>query len=511
MKRENAKRRSNWLALMSGIALLGALSTTPASAQKAMTADLVVIGAGGSGMSAARQAQMSGVKDIVVLEKQPIIGGTSNFCEGMFAVESSEQTHVGIGITREYAFRFMMDYSHWRADPRILRAFINKSAESIDWMKTNGVKFKYVAAVTPGAPLTWHVFDGLCKGTVAKLAANFKDGGGQILTSTPGKSLIKDKGAVVGVVAEQDGQPLNIRAKAVIIATGGYANSKEMLAKYTNWPETAPIGNIGKTGDGLLMAWAAGADHDDNMGLLQSNRPGLPGYGHSSHLMGAARQPYLWVDSTGRRYFDETLQTNWPFAANALAKAGGKAISIFDETTRKHLVESHGVDTPNGEWLHVGDKLTKFDEEFKKELATGKNNVILANSVDELAQKAGLDLAVLKQTIDEANEAADTRTDSLFYKNPKFLRSFKTPPFYAVRMFPTMLGTLGGIRISDKMEAVDKDRKPVPGLYAVGTDSIGGLFGDSYDLVLAGSTMGFAVMSGRIAGENAAKYIATIK
>jgi fumarate reductase flavoprotein subunit len=495
--------------LASGLALLAAAPFTQASAQKSMTVDLVVVGAGSSGNAAARQAQMSGVQNIVLLEKQAAIGGTGNFCEGMFAAESSLQAHVGIVMTRETAFRTMMEYSHWKANPRLVRAFVDKSAESIEWMKTNGISFKYVAATTPGAPMTWHIFDGLCKKAVNTLATKFTENGGKILTKTPGKSLIRENGKVVGVIAEQDGQPLEIRAKAVIIATGGYANSKELMTKYTNYPDTIPIGNIGKDGDGIKMAWAAGAA-EEGMGVLQTYRPGLPKYLANSNLMAAARQPYLWVDHNGFRFTDETIQSNWPFAGNALVKSGGTAISVFDADTRKLLVETSGIEQPMGEYLHAGSKLTTFDEELQKEIATGNNKAFIANSIDELAQKVGADAAVLKETIAQNNAFAEQRADGQFFKDPKFLRPVKTPPFYAVKLYPTMLGTLGGVRVNEKLEAVDKNSRPVPGLYVVGNDA-GGLYGDTYDLLMSGSTMGFAVNSGRIAGENAAKYIAAAK
>ena len=418
------------LLLTGAVALLAAVPFAPASAQKTMTADIVVVGAGGSGISAARQAQMLGAKNIVVLEKQPAIGGTTNYCEGMFAVESSLQSRVGIVVTREQAFRTMMDYSHWKANPRLVRAFVDKSAESIEWMKENGVAFKYVAATTPGAPMTWHVFDGLCKKALNTLATKFTESGGKILTKTPGKSLLKEKDRVAGVIAEQEGQALEIRAKAVIIATGGYANSKELLTKYADYPDTIPVGNIGKDGDGIKMAWAVGAA-EEGMGVLQTYRPGLPKYLAASNLLAAARQPYLWVDKNGRRFMDELIQTNWPFAGNALVKAGGTAISIFDADTRKFMVETNGVETPVGEFIHVGTKLTKFDDELQKEIAGGNNKAFVVNSIGELAQKLSIDVAILKETIAQNNDFAATRSDGQFFKPGKYMRPVKTPPFYA--------------------------------------------------------------------------------
>jgi fumarate reductase flavoprotein subunit len=504
--RMNMQRR---ILLLAGLTMSIGLQSSAASADKAMTADLVVVGAGASGLSAARQAQMSGIKNVVVLEKQPVTGGTGNFCEGVFAAESNMQSRVGIVVTKEHAFRAMMDYSHWKANPRIVRAFVDKAAETIEWLKGNGVGFQYVAATNPGTPMTWHVFDGLCKKAFATLATRVKENGGTILTKTPGKSLIIDNGKVVGIVAEQEGERLDIRAKAVIVATGGYANSKELLKKYAPYPDTIPVGNIGKDGDGIKMAWAAGAA-EENMGVLQMYRAGLPKHGPASHLMAAARHPYLWLDVNGRRYTDETITTNWPFAGNAQIKFGGIMISIFDEATRKYLVEEHGTDVPFGEFIHKGDKLTKFDAELKLEMKTTPDAIAIADSIDGLAQKLAIDPVVLKETIAQNNEFYDKREDGQFFKNPKYFRPVKTPPFYALKLKPMMLGTLGGVSIDEKMQAVDKQRKAIPGLYVVGNDA-GGMYGDTYDLLMPGTTAGFAVNSGRIAAENATKYIAAAK
>jgi fumarate reductase flavoprotein subunit len=106
-------------------------------------------------------------------------------------------------------------------------------------------------------------------------------------------------------------------------------------------------------------------------------------------------------------------------------------------------------------------------------------------------------------------KAGEAGHDALFNKNPKYLRPIKQPKFYAGRIFPSAYGSLGGIRINYKMEVLGKDYKVIPGLYAAGTDA-NNLYGDTYIFALAGNTMGFAVNSGRMAGENAAEYLKSI-
>jgi fumarate reductase flavoprotein subunit len=507
-KMENKKRKKCWQITIFTF-LLGLMLCFPANAERVLNADIVIVGAGAAGTAAGLEAVLSGAK-VIMLEKQKITGGTANFSEGPFAAESKLQARVGIVVTKDFAFKYMMDYSHWLANPRLVRAFVNKSAETIDWLMAQGVKFEFVGATNPGGPMTWHVVQGLGKNLMKILQEKYQAAGGQVLLETPGKSLIKENGRVVGVIAtNKSGETIRVQAKAVIVATGGYANNKEMLQKYfPAFPEIIPIGNIGKDGDGIKMAWAAGAAKE-GLGVMQTYRLGVPGYGLASHLNAAYSQPVLFVDKKGRRFMDESLSTNWPFAGNAGIKAGGIAYSIFDAA----ILESYkkvGIPVPaGGQYTPAWTKLTKFDEEFKKELESNRGYVFIADSIQDLARQLSMDPQVLIATIEENNHYAKMHIDPLFGKDGKFMRVISQPPFYAVKIQPRSLGTLGGVKINEKIEAVDENGDPIPGLYVAGSDA-GGLYGDTYDLMMAGSTLGFALNSGRIAAENALKYIKTM-
>ena len=127
----------------------------------------------------------------------------------------------------------------------------------------------------------------------------------------------------------------------------------------------------------------------------------------------------------------------------------------------------------------------------------------------ELAEKAGINYDNLKNTIDVYNRACETGRDELFHKNAKYLRPIKKPRFYAGRLFPGAIGSLGGIKINHRTEILTKNDETIPGLYAAGTDA-NALHGDSYAFILPGNTLGFALNSGRIAGENAAEYVKSV-
>jgi fumarate reductase flavoprotein subunit len=129
----------------------------------------------------------------------------------------------------------------------------------------------------------------------------------------------------------------------------------------------------------------------------------------------------------------------------------------------------------------------------------------VAESIEELAEKAGIDPEGLKSTVKEYNEYCEKGFDPIFNKSHHLLRPIKAPKFYAGKLLPGAYGSLGGIKINDKTEVLNKEWKKIPGLYAAGTDACS-IYGDSYVFVLPGNTMGFALNSGRIAGEKAAEY-----
>lgn len=501
--------------------VVAATWTHPVIAEKTMSADVVIVGGGTSGLAAGVQALQGGAK-VIILEKQPKVGGTGNFCEGLFAAESRLQKRIGINVSKEFAFKMIMDYSHWKANGALVKAFVDKSAETLDWLDDLGVKIEYVGVGGFGGPLTWHVIapgpdypdkdpkDHHCARMIKVFNQYILDHGGTVLTDTPGTDLIQEDGKIVGVIGkDKAGESIKVNAKAVILSTGGFANNKEMMKKYVkDYPEVIPVGQIGKDGDGIRMAENAGAALE-GMSTVEAYRPGLAGFHPADQMIALAVQPYFWVGPNAERYTDESNVEFWPSSGNALVRIGGTAYSIYDDATRKLAVE-HGIEMPLGEWVLQGTKLTKWEESFAKELARKRGNVFKADTIADLAKQIGLDPSVLKTSVEKMNTAAATRLDTQFNKNPKYLRPVSTPPFYATKLLPRHLGTLGGVRISSRTEAVDAKGVKIPGLYATGTDA-GGMYGDSYDLMLGGGTAGFAVNSGRIAAENALVYAGITK
>ena len=136
----------------------------------------------------------------------------------------------------------------------------------------------------------------------------------------------------------------------------------------------------------------------------------------------------------------------------------------------------------------------------------GRRHLPLDPPLDDLAAQTGIDAAALKATVEEYNIACDTGRDGVFHKRALYLRPLREPPFYASTVRLGGYGSLGGIKINHRTEVVTKDQDVIPGLYAAGTDACA-VYADSYVFVLPGNTMGFALNSGRMAGENAADYV----
>jgi fumarate reductase flavoprotein subunit len=473
--------------------------------------DVVVIGAGASGLAAALTAAEGGAR-VILFEKQRSMGGSSNFFEGVFAVESDMQRHNYITYSRNQAFKNLMEYSHWRANARLVRAFVNESAETIAWLQKQGVEFIEAGINMPDAPRTYHVVKGTGEAVVKTLATRAKEKGVDIRTATPVKKILREDDRITGVIAETEaGEEIRVAAKAVMVASGGYANNKEWIKKYTGYDldvNLIPLGNVDKVGDGIRMTWEVGAA-EEGTDVLELFRVGPmgPEFPMKGPLQVVAAQPDLWVDSHGERFCDEGIAFYDTSVGNVNARyKEGYTFSIFDESIKQHLLE-HGIDR-NFAWENLpGTRPVGFDRELNAALERGTTESFVADSVAELAEKMEIDPAVLKATVDEYNSFCEKGHDDLFAKDQKYLRPLKGPKYYAIRARTIFLGTLGGIKINHNIEVVDKKDRAIPGLYAGGYDA-GGMWGDSYPINIAsGASSAFALNSGRIAGKNILKYI----
>ena len=491
---------------------------------KQESTDVIVVAAGLSGLAAAISAAENGAR-VIAFEKMSTTGGAANMGMGPLGVGSRFQRYRMISITPGEAFRKHMSFTHWRVDPRLVREIYKRSGDTIDWLEDMGVEFLTVTPVYPTPEIlrpyatsesTWHVVrpaDGSTElsprmaGPMMKaMAERAHELGVDIRLNTPVKSLIKENGRVVGVIAEdQNEDKIEARAKGVVIATGGAGDNPQMIRDYTGFEWGKDMFSFrvpGMDGDGLRMAWEAGAMKTDMIMEIMYLVPDNMATPANFIIDGAFRQPCLWVNAKGQRFMNEDAIANTTFAGNAIAAQPWKfAYSIIDSALLKKY-KKKGSDIQSH--VHPLDMFDHFEEAVDGAMAAGYKHVFTAGSIEELAAQMDITPAVLSETVDEYNDLCDSGFDELFEKDHRYLQPIGKAPFYACRYFPSAYGTLGGLKIDYKAEVLDENYDPIPGLYAAGLDACT-IYGDSYPFILPGNTMGFALNSGRIAGESAAQ------
>lgn len=507
--------------LLTVIAMVLMLSL-PAFAQKrqVIETDVVVVGSGLAGLAAAATAAEYGLK-VYLIEKMPALGGAAPFVEGTFAVESKMQRTSSDRITTDEAWNYAMTYSHWRANGAVLRSLINDSASTVDWMKDRGVIFEKVHTVIYNGPKTWHLFHQGSGATAVKtLSEVIVKTGNKNMTETAGKRLITDKnGKVTGIIAvnTDSGEEIEFRTKGgVVLCTGGFANNLDMMKQYVPNPTQLVAGpKAGRDGDGIKMAMAVGAGIEGMASLLVLG--GIP-IGEDPNLtltsktaLGQAtsitRQPILWVSSAGLRFFNEQQSSDWTVSQNAFERVGGSYYIVFDQNTYNEF-KNEGTLMPYSDWVPAGTKLNFIEEGIKYGEKQGW--AYRANSIDDLAKKMGVPADSLKQTVAGINKATDSNMDEVYGKDRRYLRKVEKGPFYAIKAESSFMSTTGGIRVNDKMQAVTDKDIVIEGLYAAGID-VGGMFGDTYDLMMPGSLSSYAATGGRLAAKDIAIKLGKIK
>ena len=473
---------------------------------------IVVIAGGPSGMSAAVQAAEDGA-DVIVIEKASITGGAANMGMGPLGIGTKYQQQQMIDISVEKAFNMFMDYTHYNVDARLVKRYFEQSAETIEWLEDMGVEFEGAFKYFPQSEATWHIVKTGNKigpraaGHMNKaLLKRAQELGVKVLLETSGKKILKDDdGKVCGVVAvNKAGEEFTIQCKAAIIATGGAGCNKQFILDEIGVEQGKDVFNFaipGIMGDGLKMAWDAGADH------LQVRIEAAcdPGAGEEARasVLNVFKQPNLLVNKFAKRVMNEEFMQNTTYLSNVASHQKDKVVfSIIDSTIAKAYMKK-GVEVTN--LVNPDADVSDFLEGMDEILARGSKNFFKGETIEDLAAQIGVDAEVLEETIDDYNDYCEGR-DEEFFKNYKYLKKLKKGPYYAAAIRPGGYGTVGGIRINENCEACDKDFMPIPGLYAVGADSCN-IYEDSYMFLLPGNSMGYAVNTGRIAGMEAAEYV----
>ena len=447
------------------------------------TVDVVVLGAGGAGVAAAIEAVDAGAS-VALLEKMPQIGGTTATSQGMIgAYESKFTKELGVHYTFEEMYGNLMSNASYRLDPELTAVTIEKSGETIDWMADRlGMNF-YDVIVGYGPLQMMHLVEGA--GGAMKTAMETALAGSSVdlmLETRATEILMNEDGSVKGVKATCGADTVIVYAKAVVVATGGYANNPELTARLD--PEKAGtwgIGFPGATGDGIIMASNVGAalTHTGDMMCvlkdyeIMSEHNGTSATANVSSFI--SRNNTVLLAANGKRFVDEkdigymTQKLNSP---------------VFDQMHRDGL----------GYVWAVSDKASLEAKGVKRGL---EMEFITADTFEELAEKMGLDVATVVETLTNYNAYCETGHDPEF---GRLLLEKLEAPYCAVKVVPCEIITYGGIARNVNAEVIRADGTVIPGLYTAGEASANSAY--------MGFTLTNAYGWGRIAGAGAAAFAA---
>ena len=441
--------------------------------------DIVVIGAGGAGLSAATQAASMGVH-VIVLEKQGIIGGNTNYSTGgLNAAETSVQEKLGISDSKKSHYDDTMAGGHFLNDPSLVETLVNKAAAAVDWLISLGADLSNVGQLAGSSQKRTHRPNGgaaIGPHLMAVLSKAVKSENISVRTRNTVTALTEQNGKVTGVKVSTPTGTYTIKAKAVIIATGGFGANLSLVAQYRpEFKNFNTSNHYGATGD--AFDWVSPLDVPlVDMDQIQIHPTGEIG----SHLLiteAVRGNGAILVNHDGVRFTNEML-TRDKVSEAILAQSEKSAFLIFDQSVR--------------------ESLAAIENYSQQGLLT------TAGSVSELAQALKLPESSFIETMDKYQEYQTTGEDLDFGRNgDEMPRPLTQAPFYAIEVEPVLHHTMGGIKINSKAEVVNKSGNPVPGLYAAG-EVTGGVHGGNR---LGGNAVADIIVFGQIAGTSAANYI----
>lgn len=443
--------------------------------------DIVIIGAGGAGLTAAIEAAEAGA-DVIVLEQMPVIGGNTNKATGgMNASETSVQEEKGIEDSNEVFYEDTFKGGHELNDPKLLSRMVEDSAEALDWVNSHGTDLNDVSYSGGATNSRIHKpLDGSAVGPliIEKLAASLNELGVPIMLRSEVVKINEENGRVTGVDVETfDGQTFTVTADAVIIATGGFGANFELIGEYDDVKAQFNTTNHeGATGTGILMAQELGADVV-HMEYIQTHPTTNPDNG-DLYTEGVRGDGGVLINKEGVRFIDELK-------------------------TRDVVSEAILNQTDSVAYLTVSQNIADLNKSLQGYIDNGL--AVEGETLADLADKLDMDPAVLEQTISAYNEAVTTGTDS-DQGRESLSNALEAGPFFAIPVTPGIHHTMGGLKINEKSEVLNQEGTHIQGLYAAG-EVTGGVHGGNR---IGGNAVLDIVVFGRIAGQNAAEYSATL-
>lgn len=445
--------------------------------------DVVIVGAGGAGMSAALEAKAAGMNP-VILEKMPVAGGnTSKASSGMNASETKFQKEQGISDRNDLFYEETLKGGHNTNNKEMLRFFVDHSADAIDWLDSNGITLNNLT-ITGGMSekRTHRPKDGSAVGQylVTGLLKKVQEQGIPIFVNANVKEITKRDGKANGVkvLFTQHGEK-TIAAKSVVITAGGFGANMDIIAQVRPDLEGYVTTNqAGSTGDGINMIEKMGGTTVD-MDQIQVH-PTVQQ--ENSYLIGEAvrGEGAILISSKGKRFINEMAARDSVTAAiNKMPEKN--AFLIFDAGVKSRA---------------------KAVEQYEK-----MGFVKAKDTIKALAADIGVPADQLQKTLDSWNSAVKNKKDAEFGRKTGMDHELSAAPYYAIRIGPGIHYTMGGVKINTNTEVLDKNGKPIPGLFAAG-EVTGGLHGENR---IGGNSIAEIIIFGRQAGIKSSEYAKTSK
>lgn len=474
--------------LVSGLAL----AKVKAPAKWDMETDVLVLGFGAAGATAAVTAFDAG-SDVLILEKMPFPGGNTAVCGGaIYGTGTDIQKALGYNDSPEQFIKYYSQIKPGMNFPEFIELLAHESADAVQFVIDNGAKIplkegtpgitmggfeRNYAHVTPPMPRS-HWVEGGGKGLFQAFYNAVKDRSGiKVSLSTAAERLIQDPQTerIIGVQAKKGNKTIYVKArKGVVLATGGYSQNKEMLTQFVPGGNNykGAKGSPAVVGDGMKMAQEVGADLWAMHEALESM--GIAGYPNTYFT--PFMEYTLIVNNNGVRYISEGAWTE-----------------PISEAT---------IQQPNGEGYLIWDDALNSRSEFSTTIGSvvPAERVVKANSIKELAEKLGLPVDAVQKTVAEYNGFCKTGVDPMG-KTPAELFALDKAPFYAIKSDPLPVMSTGGVLTDTEARVLTPFKDVIPGLYAAGEVTGGKLIGYPG----CGSAVSEAFVFGRIAGDNAAR------
>jgi fumarate reductase flavoprotein subunit len=454
--------------------------------------DVIVVGGGGAGLAAGIMARLAGAS-VMLLEADTKLGGaTALSASVMYACNTSIQQARGISDSPEAMYRYVMTLAGWEACPRIMRILCEQSGPALEWLISLGVQFPAEYLLCSGVEDVPRGHPSL--GVADSLINAAGVAGVEYALGTRVDALLIEQGKVVGIRSGSD----ELRAGAVVITTGGFGNNPEMIkqffptaAAHGDWTYAVHYAAPYILGDGITLGQSVGAAIvGKDTGLL------LPTSGLGKWIEAFLPPWIVMVNELGRRFINESA----PYAVSGYvmnSQPGKRAFAVFDEPT----LEKASQDMRFADPYHSGTAMPTWEYGLlRQSIADGR--IIKADSIEELAQKIGIDAQTLAATLQLYNADCDDHGDSQFFKQMDERFPVRNGPFYAREVRACVIGQTGtGLDINEQAQVLDEHGQVIPGLYAAG-EVLGCAVGKRY----SGGGMGIcnAMVFGRIAGQSAA-------